>query len=80
MPNDNNTLDTEVVVPLNINKSIEISITPEVRGDNPVYVIQITGATLQINNAKLYVPVGTLSVNDNIKFFENIKQVFKRTI
>ena len=60
-------------------KISEISITPEVRGDNPVYVIQITGATLQINNAKLYVPVGTLSVN-NIKFFENIKQVFKRTI
>ena len=50
------------------------------RGDNPVYVIQITGATLQTNNAKLYVPVGTLSVNDNIKFFENTKQVFKRTI
>ena len=61
-------------------KISEISITPEVRGDNPVYVIQITGATLQTNNAKLYVPVGTLSVNDNIKFFENTKQVFKRTI
>ena len=61
-------------------KISEISITPEVRGDNPVYVIQITCATLQINNAKLYVPIGTLSVNDNIKFFENIKQVFKRTI
>ena len=40
----------------------------------------ITGATFQINNAKLYVPVATLSINDNIKFLENIKQGFKRTI
>ena len=39
-----------------------------------------TGATFQINNAKLYVPVVTVSINDNIKFLENIKQEFKRTI
>ena len=38
--------------------------------------IQTTGATFQINNAKLYVPVVTLSKNDNIKFLENIKQGF----
>ena len=42
--------------------------------------IQLTGATFQINKAKLYVPVVTLSINDNIKFLENIKQGFKRTI
>ena len=36
--------------------------------------------TNQINNAKLYVPVVTLSINDNVKFLENIKQGFKRTI
>ena len=42
--------------------------------------IQITGTTFQINNAKLYVPVFTLSINDNIKFFGNIRQGFKRTI
>ena len=35
---------------------------------------------MQINNAKLYVPVVFLSINDNIKFLENIKQVFKTTI
>ena len=39
-----------------------------------------TGATFQINNTKLYAPVVTLSINDNIKFLENIKQGFKRTI
>ena len=36
--------------------------------------------TFQINNAKLYVPVVTLYINDNINFLENIKQGFKRTI
>ena len=39
-----------------------------------------TTATFQINNAELYVPVVTLSINNNIKFLENIKQGFKRTI
>ena len=34
-------------------------------------------ATFQINNAKLYVHVATLSVNDNITFLENINQGFK---
>ena len=42
--------------------------------------IPTTGATFRINNAKLYVPVVTLSINDKIKFLENIKQGFKRTI
>ena len=54
--------------------------TPAV-ADNPdanppvpdVTVIQATGATFQTNNAKLYVPVVTFSINDNINFLENIK-------
>ena len=33
-----------------------------------------------ITSAKLYSPVVTLSINDNIKFLENIKQGFKRKI
>ena len=33
-----------------------------------------------MNNAKLYLPVVTLSINNNIKFLENIRQRFKRTI
>ena len=33
---------------------------------------QTASATFQINNAKLYNPVVTLSINDNIKFLENI--------
>ena len=39
-----------------------------------------TIATFQINNAKLYVLVFTLSINDNIKFLERLKQRFKRLI
>ena len=42
--------------------------------------IHTTEATFEIDNAKLYVPVFTLSVNDNIKFLENIKAGFKITI
>ena len=33
-----------------------------------------------ITNTKRYVPVITLFVSDNIKFLENIKQGFERTI
>ena len=42
-------------------------------------LIQTTGAIFQINNANFYAPVVTLSINDNNKFLENIKQGFKRT-
>ena len=57
----------------------EISITPSVVANpdaNPLFqamaAIQTTGATFQLNNDKLYFPVVTLSINDNIKFLENI--------
>ena len=40
----------------------------------------ITAAIFQINNFKLYVPVVTLSINNNFKILENIKQWFKRAI
>ena len=33
-----------------------------------------------IESFKVYVPVVALSINDNIKFIENIKQGFKKTI
>ena len=53
------------------------------RGDNPVDTIQTTGVTFQINNAKLYVPVVTLSINDNINLYEikskDIKEQFLGT-
>ena len=39
-----------------------------------------TSATFEINNAKLYLPVVSLSINAYIKFSGNIKQGFKKTI
>ena len=49
------------------------------RGDNAMSGLQITGATVQINKAKLYLSVVTLSINNNMKFLGNIKQGFKGT-
>ena len=40
----------------------------------------IAGVNFVNTSTKLYVPVVALSINDNIKFLENIKQGFKRTI
>ena len=39
-----------------------------------------TRATFQINSAKLYIPVVTLSINNNINLLRNIKQGLKRTV
>ena len=33
-----------------------------------------------ITSTKIYVPAVTLSINDNVRFLENIKEGFKRTI
>ena len=48
--------------------------------NNVVAAIQTTGTAFQINNAKLYVPVVTLSINDNIKFLENINKDLKEQL
>ena len=65
----------------------EISITPRIAGNPnarlPVQARearQTTWATFLINNDKPHVPDVTLSINDNNKFLENMKQGFKRTI
>ena len=41
---------------------------------------QTKKAIIKTNNTKLYVLVVILSINDNIKFLENINQGFKRKI
>ena len=63
----------------------KILMTPRVLGNinaNPpipdVPAIQTTGAKFEINNAKDYAPKVTLSINDNIKFLENVNQGFKK--
>ena len=47
---------------------------PVVRDDSP------TGATLAINDCKLYIPVVTLSKDDEIKLLTNLKSGFKREV
>ena len=43
-------------------------------------VTETPGVTFQINNLKLFLQVVTLSINDNITFWENIKQRLKKKI
>ena len=40
----------------------------------------VTGINFMITGTKRYVSVVTLCINDNVKFIENIKQGFKRTV
>ena len=47
---------------------------PVVRDNSP------TGATLAINDCKLYIPVATLSKDDEIKLLSNLKSEFKSEI
>ena len=56
-----------------------MSIKTEIAGDPRANLLvpvvaatQRTVATFQINNSKCYVPVVTLSINDNIKILENM--------
>ena len=47
---------------------------PMVRDNSP------TGATLNINDCKLYIPIVTLSKDDEIKLFTNLKSGFKTEV
>ena len=87
------TLNVEIIIPLkylsNFCRSIGLPlINCEIELDlswtkDCVLIEQnnsITGVSFAITSTKLYVPVVTLSINDNIKFSETMKQGFKRTI
>ena len=64
-----------------IYKTPEVPANPNANPPNPlIQVTATTGATFQINNAKLYVAVVTLSINDDIKFLENKKHKQKAII
>ena len=45
-----------------------------------VITISTSVGTFVITDAKLYVPVGTLSAQDNAKLLQQLKSGFKRTI
>ena len=44
------------------------------------YEDNITGIDIYITSTKHYFPVFSLSINDNIKFLEHLKQGFQRVI
>ena len=76
-------ISCEISLELKWNKNCEITSleerevddgTPVVRDDSP------TGATLAINDCKLYIPVVTLSKDDEIKLLTNLKSGFTREI
>ena len=74
-------INCEIEIDLLLSKEYvicKISITSRIAGNPnarpPVREArQTTGVTFQINNAKLYATVVTLSINGNIKFLEKIK-------
>ena len=49
------------------------------QGDNPA-IVPPTGLEFQITDTKLYVPVVTLSKENDIKLLEQLKTRFKKTI
>ena len=49
-------------------------------GHNPAEATLTTAATFQMNNAKLYVTVVILPINNNVKFLEYLMQGFRRTM
>ena len=49
------------------------------QGDNPA-IVAPTGLEFKITDTKLYVPVVTLSKENDIKLLEQLKLGFKRTI
>ena len=48
--------------------------------NNPPVIVAPTGLEFQITDTKLYVPVVTLSKENDIKLLEQLKSGFKRTI
>ena len=75
-------ISCEVSLELKWNKNCVITSLKEVQIDAgpPVVNAPPTGATFAINDCKLYIPVVTLSKDDEIKLLTNLKSGFTREI
>ena len=51
----------------------------DAQGNNPA-IIALSGLEFKITDKKIYVPVGSLSKENDIKLLEKLKSGFKRTI
>ena len=91
--NENGTQEVELAIPLNI-PLISCEVSLELKWDKKCVITSLeqrdigggnrdnapTGATLTINDCKLYVPAVTVSKDDEIKLLTNLKSGFKREI
>ena len=89
-PNDGNTRDVEIIIPLkylsNFWRTVEmLLINCEVNliftwSKDCVITNSIGEGKFKITETKLYVPVVTLSTQENAKLLQQLKSGFKRTI
>ena len=89
-PNDGNTKDVEIIVPLkylsNFWRTLEMplincEVTLLLTWSKDCVITNSTGeGKFQITETNLYVPVVTLSTQDNAKLLQQLKSGFKRTI
>ena len=89
-PNNGNTKDVEIIVPLkhlsNFWRTLEMSlinceVNLELTWSKDCVITNSTGeGKFQITETRLYVPVVTLSTQDNAKLLQQLKSGFKRTI
>ena len=75
-------ISCEVSLELKLNKNCVITSLEQrqIAAGPPVVNGSPTGATLNITDCKLYIPVVTLSKDDEIKLITNLKSGFKREI
>ena len=75
------TINCEVELILNWSKNCVLAdmTRRDAQGNNPA-VVAPSGATFKITDTKLYVPVVTLSNENDTKHLEQLKIGFKRTI
>ena len=90
---DNSTKDMEVIAPLKhvsnfwrtrevllINCEIDLILTWSANYVTVSNAVANRGATFAISDTKLYIPVVTLSTQDNVKLLHQLKSSFKRII
>ena len=73
-------ISCEISLELKWNKNCLITSFQEAQNVDGGNTVQPRGATLNINDCKLYIPVVTLSKDDEIKLLTNLKSGFKREI
>ena len=75
---DGNTKDVEVIVPLKYLDNF--CRTPEMPLINYEVNLELGKGKFAITETKLYIPIVTLSTQDNTKLLQQLKSGFKRTI